>query len=277
MLRKAGLILVSLALGAGLCFAYLQHSGAFHRQALSIDSGPSLATDYPVFSPYQQYAVSQRLLDNYLQDDVLAEVLEAAKPAVVRIKVYLKQSGGAFQTAYGSGVLMGSPPVVLTAAHVLTALQNDPSAEAVAVLADGRNVPIELLEVGSDGADWATLSPTKAGALDGLPSLMPGRRDSTDDRLLVLGYPAQAGVDKDGNVVADATKSEQALAPLGLVAAPYGNSLRVIAGMPPAGGMSGGPVINLRGQVVGNVHGWAHTGDTRGQLFTVAVTEVEQP
>ena len=74
-----------------------------------------------------------------------------------------------------------------------------------------------------------------------------------------LGYPAQRGLDSDGNVqafqAADCNHQTlaSALVPMPIVCSVKAlNELKLatLAGFPAVGGMSGGPVFNLHGQVI---------------------------
>jgi hypothetical protein len=77
---------------------------------------------------------------------------------------------------------------------------------------------------------------------------------------IFFGYPALVGLNAEGEVLpfrkgdAQAGSQVSALSPMLIVSSVLdaeAMTLDPIAGFPPVGGMSGGPVLNSRGQVIG--------------------------
>jgi S1-C subfamily serine protease len=162
----------------------------------------------------------------------LRSVVERARPAVVELTDVVQ--------GLGSGIIVDSSGVSLTNNHVVSALQRD---KTVAILADGRRFPVRQL-----GADeWTDVAVVRIDAPD-LPSVPLGRADSlaVGDRVVGIGYaPAfPGGPTARTGTVSDLSGKIQTYQDY-----PLFNLITTDTFLHP--GDSGGPLLNMRGEVVG--------------------------
>jgi S1-C subfamily serine protease/cytochrome c-type biogenesis protein CcmH/NrfG len=156
----------------------------------------------------------------------VADVLAKARPAVVTV-IATKEAGG----SQGSGVIVAADGVVLTAWHVVAGAKS-----VVVRLSTGEEIPVQGLQGGGEESDFALLKVARTG----LPVVPMGDSDKVrqGDRVLTLGAPLGM----------EASASE------GIVSAvrdlPGGKRL-IQTTAPISPGSSGGPVLNMRGEVIG--------------------------
>ena len=99
-----------------------------------------------------------------------------------------------------------------------------------------------------------------------------------------IGYPARLGLDGQGQVKSFHKGDEvqgipaDKLAPMLVVASVEdldAMTLKPLAGFPPVGGMSGGPVLNLQGQLIGVQHSVSKTTeDATGKILYYKIDAV---
>jgi len=157
-----------------------------------------------------------------------ADILQKARPAVV--KVIVNDAEGK-PLSQGSGVIITADGIVLTAWHVIV------EAKSVVVwLSTGKKVAVEGVVGGSEETDYALLKVARTR----LPIVPMGDSDKIrqGDRVLTLGAPL----------------GMEASASDGMVSAvrefPDGRKLIQMTA-PVSPGSSGGPVLNMRGEVIG--------------------------
>jgi S1-C subfamily serine protease len=184
-----------------------------------------------------------------------AEAVARSRAAVVRVRVEYGRTGTSFQTDHASGVVVDSGRYVWTTGHALTHVKDTDDYEILVARTDGRTVHAKPVSWTSSGdvADLALLeivdgreSPRSA------PSTMEVVRPGSI--VAILGYPARMGSNAAGVVVGDDNAKNNPLSPLtfiGRVRAGTTLVLEPVAGCIPEGGMSGGPVIDGNGTVVG--------------------------
>jgi S1-C subfamily serine protease len=162
----------------------------------------------------------------------IPEVVNQAKPSVALVFV----SGDQFQGS-GSAFVVGSNGLLVTALHVV-----EDASKISVVLPGGQPQPAEVMEFDSDN-DLALLRIDQSG----LSALVAGDSDAVQsgEEVIVIGYPV---ADKLGTYDVTVTKGIiSAIRPqLGSHTLP---PIQVDAAMNP--GVSGGPVLNLSGEVIG--------------------------
>lgn len=155
-------------------------------------------------------------------------------PAVVTV---LRQDGGRFE-ALGSGIVIDRQGHVLTNAHVVAG-----AAEPWVAVSDGRRAPAPV-RAADEFTDLAVLA--------GPPGLAPGVAELADSSRLVLGQRVIAV----GSVLGEYTDSVTTGVVSGLGRTLRVDGLRALEGLIQTDaainrGSSGGPLVNLQGQVVG--------------------------
>ena len=176
-------------------------------------------------------------------NQLLADLADQLKPALVHVQVRRtpgKDRGddegpGEPRRSTGSGFLIDPGGLIVTNAHVVE------DADSVQVrLADGRRFPGKV--VGQDGR--IDLALVKIDGVDNLPTLPIGdsNRVRVGELVMVLGHPF--GLEQSVSFGIVSRKGR----PLD-VAAPGFDYLQTDASVNP--GNSGGPLVNMAGQVVG--------------------------
>ena len=181
----------------------------------------------------------------------LLDVARSCGSACVRVEIEVARQGAAVVAIHGSGFIVAGGRYVVTAGHALDA---DEVLAIRVILSDGRT--LAATAVGKDyevfnstDRDWAVL---KLGEdrPDDLVALKLGDAEKGAP-VIALGYPDQIGIDEGGRI---AYGREAPLEPLLFPARVSGTdplALTPTAGAVPLGGISGGPVINAAGEVVG--------------------------
>jgi len=179
-----------------------------------------------------------------------ADVLERARPSVVTITTC---DADGKQNGQGSGFFVRKDGVVMTAWHVVS-----DAASAVVKTQSSKSYPVKGLIAKDAGADYALLKVD----IEDSPTLELGDSDLVrqGDRVLTLGSPLGL----------EGSASE------GMVSA-----IRAVAGTmhlqltaPVSHGSSGGPVLNLQGQVIGVTVFYIKDGQSLN--FAVAINETKK-
>ncbi len=198
----------------------------------------------------------------------LAGVAAAVTPSVVSIIV---RSAG--QQAEGSGVILRSDGVILTNAHVVTAVGAD--ASITVQFSGGRTATASVL-----GTDQATdLAVVKAQGVSGLKPATLGQSSSLEvgDTVLAVGSPlglegsVTAGIVSALHRTITVSGSDQA-------AETIGDAIQTDAAINP--GNSGGPLIDAAGRVVGITTANASVdGQSSGSIgvgFAIPIDQAKQ-
>ncbi len=205
-----------------------------------------------VVTPLEYFEDGRRAVEAYLEPGERA-ALERAKRSCVRIESRSPRSDGSYRSVMGSGVMLGRGGLVLTAGHTLT---RGGGGTIRVIATDGSSYEARVLEQrhgdrDGSGTDWALLELRGAPELATPLPTAAAREGSTG---FVLGYPDQIGVDARGRVDYGSRHPDEYLEPLITVGRVRGCeplTLEPLAGSIPTAGMSGGPVFDDRGVLIG--------------------------
>ena len=189
----------------------------------------------------------------------VAQVAQKVTPSVVQLRIRGQQVAGE-----GSGILLSSDGLILTNNHVVQAAVD--GGRAVAVLQDGRSVPVEIVGrapsfdlavVRAQGVN--NLTPAQLGASDavrvgqevvaiGSPLGLSGT--VTSGIVSAMNRPVRAGGEGSGQEsVLDAIQTDAAINP----------------------GNSGGPLADMQGRVIGINTAIASLGSRDGQVGSIGL------
>jgi len=182
-----------------------------------------------------------------------SEVVEELTPAVVRIRLHFEQDGASRSTEHATGLLFGDR-TVLTAGHVVD--RDLAGTELEVLLSDGTRHAASVsasnyVKYGDRTEDWAVLE-LQTPVAD-VPEVELGAVEE-GSLVVVLGFPGRFGHAPDGEIRLDPIDPLVARSPLAVLARvsdPTRMRLELIAGAEPIGGISGAPVLDLEGRLVG--------------------------
>lgn len=209
-------------------------------------------------------ALSSEYLQKYAPD--FLKELKDILPWVVRIEVKHSFADGGYSSNHGTGLILKEGKV-LTANHVVTQRVSGP-VEIVLTLIDGRIFPATIERQGE--LDWAFLQMDVGTELSLLESPVTLADAKAGETAVFLGYPARIGLDKKGQVQSfnkgmpsKGVPADQLLPMLVVATAADLEAMKLdpLAGFPPVGGMSGGPIFNLQGQLIAVQHAVSKTSD----------------
>ena len=225
-------------------------------------------------------ALSEEYLGKHAPE--FCEMLESLTPWVVRIEVRHSYGENSFSSNHGTGIILNGGGV-LTAKHVLNENAKEGGKKILLTMTDGRVLPAEVMKEGKK--DWIMLRITgKENQEAEMKSPVVMGKVTLKETAVFLGYPARLGLDGKGRVKSfhqgDETKgiSVSKLSPLlvvGTVSDPEAMRLKPLAGFPPVGGMSGGPILNTEGKVIGVQNSVSKTAeDATGKVlyYTINAT-----
>ena len=207
---------------------------------------------------YQQGSALSREYLATKAPDFSAKVVHQIQPWIVRIQVKHSFTKTGHSTNHGTGTLLEGGKVI-TAKHVLTENVDDLSKiKIILTTIDGQVLNASLIRKGE--TDWAVLQVESTEATAPLlKSPIQLTTPIAGETAVFLGYPAQLGLNKQGKVTSFNPGDKAHNIPVSqLLPMPVVGSindtatveLTPLAGFPAVGGMSGGPIFNLEGEVI---------------------------
>ncbi|MBT8045211.1 MAG: serine protease [Verrucomicrobiae bacterium] len=229
------------------------------------------------------YERGSRLSMQYLESNTpqFEKKLKHILPWVVRIEVQHSITEDGFTSNHGTGVILKGGKVI-TAKHVLTKNVEDLKAKTRILLTTthGRVLQARVIQQGKN--DWMVLQ-IKATAenKDILESPITLSTPRQGETAVFFGYPARLGLDQHGKVQSFHKGNPKKNIPVSQlnpmvvvcsVADAKKVTLNPLAGFPPVGGMSGGPVFNLKGEVIAVQHSvTTTTEDATGRVLRYSI------
>lgn len=236
--------------------------------SLLIFSSTLLAEPWFIDKTYV-YQEGSKLSEQYLNKTApdFKQQHQAILPWIVRVEVKMNITATSYSSNHGTGIIL-KDGIVMTAKHVLMQNSKDPKKNQITLtMTDGRTFPAKLMKTGKK--DWVALKMVlTAEQKEMLNSPIKVAKPVLKETCVFFGYPAQLGLDQEGKVQSfhKGDKKQNIpvsqLNPMIVVAVPSDLKvmhLKPLAGFPAVGGMSGGPIFNLKGEFVAVQHSIATT------------------
>lgn len=230
------------------------------------------------------YEQGSLLSTKYLEKKApsFANKLQDILPWIVRIEVQHGITKDGYTSNHGTGVILKGGQVI-TARHVLTKNVKDLKAKTKILLTtvDGRVFEATVITKGKK--DWMSLQmklTDKQETMRHSPIRMA--QPVAKETAVFLGYPARLGLDETGKVQSFHKGNKKIpvsklnpMTVVGMVSDTQAMTLKPLAGFPPVGGMSGGPVFNLKGEVIAAQHSVTKTtSDATGEVLHYTIDTV---
>ena len=222
-------------------------------------------------------ALSEEYLGKHAPE--FSKRLESVIPWIVRIEVRHSYVKNSYSSNHGTGIILKGGRV-LTAKHVLNENAKEGKKQILLTTTGGRNFSAEVIKEGEK--DWTMLQITgKEGQKMAMKSPVVMGKATSKQTAAFFGYPARLGLDEKGRMKSFHQGNEtkgvpvSKLSPLLVVATvsdPEAMKLKPLAGFPPVGGMSGGPVLNVEGKVIGVQNSVSKTTeDATGKVLSYTI------
>jgi len=237
------------------------------------------------------YERGDALSQQYLRDEApeFSNIKKKTLPWIVRIEAQYAFKKNTFQSNHGTGIILKGGRVI-TAKHIFT--KNVPADnKKLLILLTKTNGQVLQATLEKKGLrDWALLkiTPPKTAKAKNQQQLLESpikiRNPKEGETAIFWGYPARLGLDQKGkvqsfhkgNFLKKITTSQ--LTPMTVVSTvsePLAMYLAPRAGFPPVGGMSGGPILNLKGELIGVQHSVTKTTDNAtGKIIAYRIDAV---
>jgi len=233
------------------------------------------------------YEQGNKLSQQYLKAEAprFSTIQRQTLPWIVRIEAQHSFKNGGFLSNHGTGIILSNGRVI-TAKHIFTKNIPRNNKKLLILLTKINGTVLHATLEKKGNLDWALLKITPSShfgkkLLNSPIKLHPPKEGET---AIFWGYPARLGLDSKGKVHSfhkgNPKKhiSTSRLIPMTVVttvADPTAMYLTPRAGFPPVGGMSGGPIINLKGELIGIQNAITKTTDNAtGKIISYRIDAV---
>jgi len=197
-----------------------------------------------------------RFVEAVQEDSLIKVVWRDHASKVVMVLIDIEYEDGEKEQVQQSGILVGGNQLVLTAGHGFIVDEGKVVATRI-VAGKNREVAVTLaglsyIKHAEPLKDWAILKPLYDLNMEAFP--LAERRAAYSEQVLVLGFPGALGLNRAGIVERVDRRMMDPKGPLGIICDRQRFdrfTLKPVAGSIPVRGISGAPVFNSQGELIG--------------------------
>lgn len=213
------------------------------------------------------------------RDSLMGAAWTKNSPRVVMILIDIEFEDGEKEQVQQTGILLGEEQLVLTAGHGFV-IDEGKIISIRVVGGTNREVPVNLLQLRYDKTaepvvDWAVLKPLYYMKMESAP-IRPGGMEHSE-QVLILGFPGALGLNSEGIVERVSENMVDPKVPLGILCDHQRfdrYNVMPIAGSIPVRGISGAPVFNRDGDLIGLFSSMGRRRNVAGSQYVFGMSEI---
>ena len=208
----------------------------------------------------------------------LRQVWQNSRNRVLLIMMTVAYDDGEYEQVQQSGIFVDNGHFILTSGHGFF-IDEGHIIDVRGQTISGHKLNLELVSLAYEKdqgqiEDWAILKPAIRFLSRGIKIAAP---DSYQKDVLVLGFPGSMGIDEAGQVVHIHEVERGAIYPLGITCERTLLKQRILrprAGAIPIRGMSGGPVLDQSGELIGLFSSVSRTRSISGWHYILGMSDI---
>lgn len=221
----------------------------------------------------------RRFIETIETDSLLKTAWVKNASRVVMILIDIEFEDGDKEQIQQSGIVMGEDQLILTAGHGFV-VEDGKIISIRVVGGPNREVPVNLLQLRYDKrrepvVDWAILKPLYFMKIESAPIHKQNAGHSDD--VLILGYPGALGLNSAGIVERVSDNMVDPKVPLGIICVHQRfdrHNVIPVAGSIPVRGISGAPIFNRKGDLIGLFSSMGRRRNVVGSQYVFGMSEV---
>ncbi|MCF7825632.1 MAG: serine protease [Candidatus Marinimicrobia bacterium] len=225
------------------------------------------------------YQAGQLQFEKGLQEHPqLRRIWQDYRSQLLLVMLTLEDEDGELERVQQTGVFVSDGQYILTAAHGFL-LEDCQLIDLKARTVSGVELPLDVVRLYYDKEgwkvdDWAILRPSVFTTPEGV---FPENKKSGGGPVLIMGFPGGLGLNEQGIVERANELGLETVMPLGIICDRIlmkPQTLRPIAGAIPIRGISGAPVLDQNGGLIGLFSSVSRTNSSGGWGYIFGMSDI---